>query len=134
MINIKGFHILIQVFNMPASLKFYRDTLGFEVISDSGSGDDSSWVMLRSNEVILMLNDQYDPAGPIPDAPPPERTRWHFDTLIYFACPDIDAACAHIRRNGYEVKGPFTTGYNYRAINMTDPDGYNVCLQWPEDK
>ncbi|HEX6279849.1 MAG TPA: VOC family protein [Pyrinomonadaceae bacterium] len=27
---------LIQVFNMPRSLAFYRDLLGFEVVSDSG--------------------------------------------------------------------------------------------------
>lgn len=133
-INIKGYHILIQVFSMPASLKFYRDTLGFMVINDSGDGDNSSWVMLRANGAVLMLNDQYDPAGEIPDAPPAERTQWHHDTLIYFDCPDIDAAAAHIRNNGYTVKGPFATGYNYRAINLTDPDGYNIFLQWPENE
>ncbi len=65
---------LIQVFNMPRSLAFYRGVLGFEVISDSGNGDESSWVWLGRGEINLMLNDQHEP-GHVPDAPPVERVR-----------------------------------------------------------
>ncbi len=66
-INISGMAPLLQVFDMPASLGFYRDVLGFEVVQDSGNGDDSSWVWLRLNDADLMLNDQYEP-GAVPDA------------------------------------------------------------------
>ncbi len=66
-IEIEGMAPLIQVFDMPRALAFYRDILGFEVVSDSGNGDESSWIWLRLNGVDLMLNDQYEP-GREPDA------------------------------------------------------------------
>jgi glyoxylase I family protein len=82
---------LIQVFNMPRALAFYRGILGCQVVADSGDGDKSSWVLLRLNSTNLMLNDQYE-LGHEPSAPPPERTRWHRDTCLYFDCPDPDVA------------------------------------------
>ena len=48
-IVIQGMTPLIQVFNMPRALVFYRDILGFEIVTDSGNCDDSSWVWLRLN-------------------------------------------------------------------------------------
>ena len=48
--EINGLTPLLQVLNMPRSLVFYRDILGFEVVRDSGNGDDSSWVWLRLND------------------------------------------------------------------------------------
>ena len=33
-LQIDGMAPLLQVFDMPTSLRFYRDVLGFEVISD----------------------------------------------------------------------------------------------------
>ncbi len=53
-INIKGIAPLLQVFDMPASLNFYRDILGFEVIQSSGQGNDVDWVLLKLNDVDLM--------------------------------------------------------------------------------
>lgn len=38
-VEINGMTPLIQVFDMPRSLAFYRDVLGFTVVSDSGNGD-----------------------------------------------------------------------------------------------
>ena len=34
---------LIQVFDMPTALVFYRDKLGFERVQDSGEGDKIDW-------------------------------------------------------------------------------------------
>ena len=85
-LEIKGMTPLLSVFDMPTSLRFYRDVLGFEVVTDSGNGDESSWVWLRLNGADLMLNDQYEP-GHVPAAPPAERTKWHHDTCLYFGSP-----------------------------------------------
>src|ERR1041384_6061514 len=95
-LEIRALTPLIQVFSMPRALGFYRDVLGFEVASDSGNGDDSSWIWLRFNDMNLMLNDQYEP-GLVPESPPPERTRWHDDTCLYFSCPDPDGVYAYLR-------------------------------------
>jgi catechol 2,3-dioxygenase-like lactoylglutathione lyase family enzyme len=126
-IEIDGIVPLIQVFNMPASLRFYRDLLGFEVVSDSGTNDDSSWVWLRLNGADLMLNDQYEPDG-VPDSPPPERTRWHGDTCLYFGA-DPDAVYRYLRSAGVEAGPPQDAPYGMRQLYVTDPDGYGLCFQ-----
>lgn len=46
-IQVNGMTPLISVFSMPRALAFYRDTLGFTIASDSGNGDNSSWIWLR---------------------------------------------------------------------------------------
>lgn len=128
MIKIDGMTPLIQVFDMPASLRFYRDVLGFEVVSDSGKGDGSSWVWLRLNASDLMLNDQYEP-GHVPNAPPPERKRWHGDTCLYFGCSDVDTVCAHLRSAGIDCGPPVIAPYGMKQLYLHDPDGYNLCFQ-----
>lgn len=120
---------LIEVFNMPRALAFYRDVLGFEVVSDSGNGDDSSWVWLRLQGVDLMLNDQYEP-GHVPAAPPDERIKWHHDTSFYFGA-DPDAAYEYLRSKGVELQPPENAPYGMRQLYLKDPDGYNLCFQSP---
>ena len=45
---------------MPASLRFYRDVLGFEVIQSSQPGDQADWISLRLERAELMLNTAYE--------------------------------------------------------------------------
>jgi catechol 2,3-dioxygenase-like lactoylglutathione lyase family enzyme len=129
-IEIRGMMPLLSVFNMPASLAFYRDILGFEVFRDSGNGDNSSWVWLRLKDVDLMLNDQYEP-GQVPANPPSERTTWHHDTCLYFGCEDTDSAFEYLRSKGLSLEPPKVAPYGMKQLYFRDPDGYNLCLQWP---
>ncbi len=50
-IEIQGLAPLLQVFDMPTSIAFYRDVLGFKVITTSPAlsenPDDVNWAMLR---------------------------------------------------------------------------------------
>ena len=59
-LRIGSFATLLQVFDMPASLAFYRDVLGFEVASDVPPDDRCDWVMLKMRESELMLNTAYE--------------------------------------------------------------------------
>ena len=59
-IAVRGLAPLLQVFDMPASLRFYRDALGFELVSSSEPGDDADWVWLRHGDAHLMLNAAYE--------------------------------------------------------------------------
>lgn len=132
-IRIEGSAPLLQVFDMPASLAFYRDRLGFEVAGDSGDGDISGWVMLKLGEEVLMLNTQYEDHER-PPAQDPARARSHRDVTIYFGCPDVNAAYAYLRERGVEVKEPEITSYGFKALGLTDPDGYGICFHWPVEK
>ena len=132
-IKINGMTPLLQVFNMPRALGFYRDVLAFEVAADSGNGDDSSWVWLRLDDLNLMLNDQYEP-GHVPPAPPAERTRWHDDTCLYFNCPDPDGMYEYLTSKNIDCKPPKVAPYAMKQLTLRDPDGYAICFQCRVDK
>ncbi len=131
-INIDSITPLVQVFNMRFALGFYRDILGFEVVSNSGNGDDSSWVWLRLNGCDLMLNDQYEPGHELL-SPPPERTRWHSDMCLYFGCRDLDAIYEYLLSKGIAIEPPFVTSYGMKQLYVSDPDNYHLCFQWSAD-
>ncbi|HEX6125645.1 MAG TPA: VOC family protein [Pyrinomonadaceae bacterium] len=127
-IEIRGLSPLLEVFDMPTSLAFYRDKLGFRITGDSGQGDESGWVMLELGDATIMLNTAYD-AGERPAAPDPARSAAHGDTCIYFVCPDVDAAYEHLKANGLETRPPEVAYYGMRQLYVKDPDGYNLCFQ-----
>jgi len=130
-ITIRGMAPLLQVYDMPASIHFYRDILGFEVVNPTGS-DDVDWVLLRLQGVELMLNTRYEkPDRPV--APDPVRVAVHEDTAIYFGCPDVQAAYTYLLARGAPVKEPVITGYGFRALYVTDPDGFDLVFHWPLD-
>jgi len=130
-IEIRGMAPLLEVFDMPTSLAFYRDKLGFKVTGDSGQGDESGWVMLELGEETIMLNTAYED-GERPETPDPARVAAHSDMCIYFGCPDIDAAFEHLRVNGVNAKPPSVAPYGMKQLYVRDPDNYNLCFQWPE--
>jgi glyoxylase I family protein len=129
-IEVRGLSPLLEVFDMPASLAFYRDNLGFRVTGDSGQGDESGWVMLELGDATIMLNTAYDD-GERPETEDPARVAAHHDTCIYFGCPDVDAAYEHLRANGVQAGPPQVAPYGMKQLYVTDPDNYNLCFQWP---
>ena len=132
-LDLNGLCPLLSVFDMPTSLRFYRDLLEFEVASTSpalGPPDDFHWVLLRGHGCELMLNTAYD-TGQRPDTPDRARIRAHDDTCLYFGCASADAACAALRQKGLILDDPKTAPYGMRQLYVHDPDGYNLCLQHP---
>ena len=57
----------------------------------------------------------------------------HGDTCLYFSCPDVDAAYQHLRSHGLKVDEPKVAPYGMKQLYVKDPDGYNLCFQWPAD-
>jgi glyoxylase I family protein len=135
-LDIRGLAPLLQVFDMPASLRFYRDLLGFEVaarsppIAEAASEDDCHWVLLRLHGVELMLNTAYD-TGERPPVPDPARVAAHADTGLYFGAPEVDAIYAELQAKGLDVKAPRVQRYGMKQLYLSDPDGYGLCFQWP---
>jgi catechol 2,3-dioxygenase-like lactoylglutathione lyase family enzyme len=130
MVNVTYLCPLIQVFDMPTSMRFYRDRLGFELVESSGSGDEVDWVWLRLGEADLMLNTAYE-AGTRPEQEDPVRRRAHRDTGLFFGCPDVDAAYADLQAKGLDVKAPEVQAYGMKQLYVDDPDGYVLCFQAP---
>jgi catechol 2,3-dioxygenase-like lactoylglutathione lyase family enzyme len=129
-IAIRGMVPLLQVFDMPTSIAFYRDVLGFEVVSTSTPrGEHFDWALLRLNGMELMLNTAYEQDSR-PPQPDPARIAAHDDTAMFFGCPDVDAAYAYLRSRGQNVQEPKVAPYGMKQLYVRDPDGYNLCFQW----
>lgn len=127
---IQGVTTLLEVFDMPRSIAFYRDVLGFKIVNTSQPGDHFSWALLRNNDVALMLNTAYedDDRPPVPD---PVRVSGHGDTELFFGCPDVESAYSHFRAHGVKVDEPTVRNYGMNQLWVTDPDGFKLCFQCP---
>ena len=124
---------LIQVYDMPEAIAFYRDLLGFEIIEhspeiDSPQGRYFHWAWLRHGDTHLMFNTAYD-EGERPPERDPVRQAMHEDTGFYFSCPDPDAAYVHLRDAGVGIEPPRDAAYGMRQLWLRDPDGYSLCFQ-----
>lgn len=133
-IDVRGLAPMLQVFDMPTSLKFYCQGLGFEVVANDGRpAPHFDWVLLRLNGSELMLNTAYEEANrpPVPD---PVRIAAHEDASIYFGCPDVDGACSYLQERGIKSEKPRIAWYGMKQLHVTDPDGFVLCFQWPAEK
>jgi len=121
---------LLQVFDMPTSVRFYRDVLGFEVVQTSPrEGDRFDWVLLRLNQTRLMLNTAYEQDSR-PAAPEAKRSAAHNDTCLYFSCPNVDGAYRLLQSHGVDLDAPKIAPYGMKQLYVRDPDGYALCFQW----
>ena len=124
---------LLQVYDMPTAVRFYRDLLGFELVYQSCEGEEFDWCLLSRGGAEVMLNTMYESEHrpPQPDA---KRTAAHADTGLYFACRELDSAYEHLRANGVRVEPPRVAPYGMRQLYFGDSDGYVICFQWPADE
>lgn len=128
--DIHGICPLLQVFDMPTAIRFYRDVLGFQVHDTSQPGDDCNWAWLKLSGADLMLNTAYEKPQR-PSAPDRARALAHDDTCLFFGCKDLDAAYQHLRAQGVDLKPPKVAPYGMKQLWFHDPDGFGLCFQWP---
>lgn len=131
-IDIQGLCSLLFVYDMPESIHFYCDLLGFEVVTHSPLLPSGSfhWSLLRKGGAELMLNTHYESND---ERPPVRGAEWlegHGHMILYFGCPDVDGAYRELRALGVEVKEPHVTWYGMKQIGLSGPDGYGLCFQW----
>lgn len=128
--DIHGVTPLLQVYDMPAAIRFYRDVLGFEVWSTSRPGDDCDWAGLRLNGAEVMLNTAYE-SDQRPPAADPVRIAAHNDTCLFFGCEDLDGAYQQLCAHGLKLMEPKVAPYGMKQLWFSDPDGYGICFKWP---
>jgi catechol 2,3-dioxygenase-like lactoylglutathione lyase family enzyme len=131
-IDMRGLCPLLQVYDMPTSIHFYRDLLGFEIFSTSPprAPDDFDWCWLKLNGAELMLNTAHE-FDTRPAAPDPGRTAAHDDTCLFIGCPDVAAVYGDLLEKGLDLKEPKVAPYGMKQLYLKDPDGFGICFQWP---
>ena len=133
-IEVRSVCALLQVFDMPASVRFYRDALGFEIVETSPrEGDQFDWGLLRLNDTYLMLNTAYEQEFR-PPQPETARVAAHSDIGLFFNCPDVDGAYRHLVEQGVAADEPKVAPYGMKQLYVRDPDGYVLCFQCPADQ
>ena len=130
-IEVRGVIVLLQVLDMPTSVRFYRDVLGFEIVQTTTprDGDRFDWGLLRLNDTEMMLNTAYE-EDERPRAFDAARIAAHRDTCLYFGCPDIDGAYQHLLAHNVDVDEPEIAPWGVKQLYFRDPDGYHLCFQW----
>jgi uncharacterized glyoxalase superfamily protein PhnB len=129
-LRLDGSVTLLQVFDMPTSLHFYRDLLGFAIVQQSQFHDNCGWAWLHLGGSEIMLNTAYEDVCR-PAEPDPSRIQAHHDTVVYFGCSDVDAVCEFIKSKGISAAEPKNTPYGMRQLYIEDPDGFGICFQHP---
>ena len=104
-LRIGAFATLLQVFDMPTSLAFYRDVLGFEVESEVPDDGQCDWVLLTLHGSELMLNTAYE-SDQRPEARDPMRIA--------------------ARPGGRAALGPFAEHLHHRVRKLGQCEGVAV--------
>jgi catechol 2,3-dioxygenase-like lactoylglutathione lyase family enzyme len=123
-------HVGVTVGALEASLKFYRDVLGFqEFWRGTSSGTELSWVNMRvpdgDDYLELMLYSK-----------PPDAGQMGTKNHICLFTPDIKKAVAMLEsrpeRKNYNKPIEIRVGKNgKRQVNLFDPDGTRIELMEP---
>lgn len=123
-----------EVYDMPTSVHFYRDLLGFEIVTTSpalGGKDRFHWCMLRLGGAEVMLNTAYETDGERPSREEHLQARKYREACLFFGTPDVDGAYAELVAKGVVVnRPPKVAHYGMKQMYLQDPDGFGLCFQW----
>ena len=128
-IEVGGASPLFIVRNVPATLAFYRDRLGFEVTFEGPEPDDIFFGIVQRGRAMLLFKD-------IGVEPVPNHTRdigkgdARWDAYVYV--PDPDALAAEFALRNIEFLKPIKdTHDDLRGFELKDADGYVLFFGRP---
>ena len=120
---------MLNVADIDRSLAFYRDLLGFEVVSQPELVAQWRWATIRSGATELMISESESgpPAQAVSD--PHADTGW--PVIFYFYPDDVTALYEHVVAGGASPTALEVTHYGMREFSLADPDGH--MLSFGED-
>jgi len=120
-------HIHLKVADLDRAVSFYRDTLGFDLITRFG--EQAAFLSAGGYHHHIGLNTWESKSG----SPPPFGSTglYHF-AINYPARRDLAAALRRLLDAGWGIDGASDHG-THEAIYLHDPDGNGIELAWDRD-
>jgi uncharacterized glyoxalase superfamily protein PhnB len=117
----------LMVEDVPASIAFYRDRLGFAVYDQVPNPETGvmQFAIMGRDSVTIMFQLR---ASFHEDVPGTEGLPVGASATLYLQVDDIDAMMPHIRDHVQIVKDLHETWYGAREIYFKDVNGYIICL------
>ena len=112
--------------NVPSSLAFYRDRLGFEITFQGPVPEDIFFGIVERGRAMIMFKDVG--IDPLPNCQRDGGARW--DAYLYV--PDPDALFAEFSSRNVEFSQPLKNdGDGLRGFEIKDIDGYVLFFGRP---
>jgi lactoylglutathione lyase len=127
--NVRQAVPFFAVADIEASLRFYRDGLGFRMTNHWIDDGALRWCWLELGDAALMLqqfrtegHDSWKPTGKVGEG-----------VSICFMCADALTIYRDARAKGLAVTRPFV-GNGLWVTELSDPDGYKLLFESPADE
>ena len=108
--------VTFRVVNMKASVRFYGDVLGMEIVY---GGEDAFFSSLRAK-------DAEDPILNLEQG----RLVTGWGRMIFYVA-DVDAFWEYLRGKGFNPESPRDASWGERYFPMSDPDGHELSFARP---
>ena len=118
---------MLDVPDLPATITFWTDVLGFEVLSriDDDQGR-PTWCAIGRDGVQLMFTSHYHDDDPDEEAHVAELTG-----SLYIDVDDVDAIASDIKGKVDFIFGPEDQPHGMREVAIQDNSGYVVIFGRP---
>jgi len=135
---ISGILPFFIVANVPATLSFYRDKLGFEITFRGPSPDDEFFGIVRRDGAAIMfkaLGVVLDGKGVSVEPVPNFGRKPAFSWDAFLDVPDVDGLAAEFVSRGVRFAVPLgdKDGDGVRGFVVEDIDGYGLFFGHVED-
>ena len=107
--------VTLRVPNMRASVRFYKEVLGLEIIY---GGEGSYFTSFRTKDGHTILNLEDGNVG----------TQWG---RLIFHVADVDRFWAYLTEKGFHPDLPQDASWGERYFHMSDPDGHELSFARP---
>lgn len=111
----------LTVRDLPSSVAWYRDVLGFTVDEEHAREGKLLAVSLKAGTVRLLLNQDNGARGS-------DRAKGEGISLQITTSQDIDGLAARIKDRGGKLDMEPTDGWGMRVFRLSDPDGFKLAI------
>jgi len=108
--------VTLRVANMKASVQFYRDVLGMELLYGGERAGFSSFRAKDAQSAILNLEQGRSATG--------------WGRMIFYVA-DVDACWAYLKERGFDPETPQDASWGERYFHMRDLDGHELSFARP---